>query len=180
MTQITAPAPTVTASCVVESDGYHMHFYTAGEGDGHVSIEHDFRTWDSEYTVPAAPCIDAWTGGPLRLKSGPKFAGAYATVADAVAALVPGAEVPELACKVAGFTFPTPYARAQAAAQSLRPTPQQAAEIHRQAACALRMAATALEAAAHHEREETKGIYRARAGELRWQAAEHETAAAEQ
>ena len=172
MTEITAP--TVTARCEVESDGYHVHVYEVGEGYGRVSITHDFRTWDSEHTVPAAPSIDAWAG--------PKFVDAYASVHEAVAALAPGAEVPALACKVEAFNFRPVYARIMATAQSVRPTPEQAARIdgpfmHRQAACVLRMVATTLEAAARWEPEGARGVFRASAGHLRWQAAEHVTAA---
>lgn len=89
----------VALRCVVESDGYHAHFYRR-DRFGHdvpaVEVIHDFMSWDLDETEPCDPVI---VGRHITSAMEPRSA--FESVEAAFAALLPGVAVPAVACKEA-------------------------------------------------------------------------------
>jgi hypothetical protein len=158
---------TVSAHCLVEEDGFHQHRYVL-DGDPsdapRLVVEQDFHTADPAHLAPTAPTVITWYG-QNRLKE-------HADLADALDAFADGARVAEVACRVEAYAFPTATARVLAAlAEELPAIAAADWREHQAAGYLMRLTAAQLEAEAAEQGEElARGIYRARAGALRWQA----------
>jgi hypothetical protein len=163
------PRRTVSAYCLVEEDGHHQHHYVLdGPADApRLVVEHDFHTADSARNEATAPTVTSWYGqSMIRRHDGPNG------LAEAVEAIADGASVAELTCRVESYAFPFVTARVLAAlAESLPASRAANWREHQAAGYLMRLTAAQLEAEAAEQAEElARGIYRARAGALRWQA----------
>jgi hypothetical protein len=158
---------TVSAHCLVEEDGFHQHRYVldGGPDDGpRLVVEQDFHTADSARNEPTAPTVITWFGQKMLNRHG--------DLAEALDAFADGARVAEPACRVESYAFPFITARVLAAlAEELPATRAADWREHQAAGYLMRLTAAQLDAEAADQGEELpRGIYRARAGALRWQA----------
>jgi hypothetical protein len=159
-------ARTIAVECVVEENGSHLHRYTVkgiGMPTSGLVVEQDFHTALSTCHEPTAGFPDRYA---LEVQQ------EHAELAETLAGLVRDGLLPELACQVESYPFPTPVARVLAAlAEPLPAVGAADRREHEALGYLMRGVAEKLEAeAAKQEEEQTRGIYRARAGALRWEA----------
>lgn len=86
----------VAVRCVVESDGYHAHFYRRPRFGSAPEVEviHDFMSWDLEETEPCDPVIVG-----RRITNPTARREAFASVEAAFTALLPSIPVPSVDCE---------------------------------------------------------------------------------